>query len=91
MFVPTAQAADDSQEIVILFPPAVIITIPARCPPPVAIVAGGRPLGVQLLVRASCRRGVLREVMRARDASVDSVRAYAAMTPNKAETEGAWV
>ncbi len=91
MFVPTAQAADDSQEIVILFPPAVIITSPARCPPPVAIVAGGRPLGVQLLVRASCRRGVLRVVMRAWFASVDSVRAYAAMTPNKAETEGAWV
>ena len=58
-------------------------------------VAGGRPLAAQLLVRASRRRGVLREAMRARDASgrtpLESARAYASMPPDEAEMEGAWV
>jgi len=58
-------------------------------------IAGGRPLVAQLLVRASRRRGVLRQVMRARDASgrtpLESARAYASMPPDEAEMEGAWV
>ena len=58
-------------------------------------MAGGWPLAAQLLVRASRRRGVLREVMRARDASgrtpLESARAYASIPPNEAKTEGAWV
>jgi hypothetical protein len=58
-------------------------------------VAGSQFLAAQLLVRASRRRGVLREVMRARDASgrtpLESARAYASIPPDEAETEGAWV
>jgi hypothetical protein len=58
-------------------------------------MAVGRPLAAQLLVRALRRRGVLREVMRARDASgrtpLESARAYASIPPNEAKTEGAWV
>ena len=34
LIIPTAQAADSSQGIVILCPPAVIIASPAPCPPP---------------------------------------------------------
>ena len=56
-------------------------------------VVGGRPLAAQLLVRASRRRGVLRQAMRARDASgrtpLESARAYASMPPDEAEMEGA--
>jgi hypothetical protein len=58
-------------------------------------VAGGRPLVAQLLVRASRRRGMLREAMRARDASgrtpLESARAYTSIPPDEVETEGAWV
>ena len=58
-------------------------------------MAGGWPLAVQLLVRASRRRGVLREAMQARDALghtlLELARAYALMPPDKAETEGVWV
>ena len=58
-------------------------------------VAGGRPLAAQLLVRALRCRGVLREVMRARDASgctpLESAQAYAWIPPDEAEMEGAWV
>jgi len=57
-------------------------------------VAGGRPLAAQLLVRASRHRGILREAMRARDASgpipLESVRTYASIPPDEAETEGAY-
>jgi len=58
-------------------------------------VAGGRPLEAQLLVHASCRRGVLWEAMRARDVLgrtlLESVIAYASIPPDEAETEGAWL
>ena len=80
--------ADDSQVIVNLLPPAVIIESPARCPPPAAIVAGGRPLVVQPLVRTSRCHGLLQEAMQVRDASFNSTHAYASMPPDEAETEG---
>jgi len=58
-------------------------------------VAGGWPLVAQLLVRASRLCSVLREAMRARDAStrtpLGSARAYASMPPDEAEMEGVWV
>ena len=65
----------------------------ATSPTPIhKAVAGGRPLTAQLLVCASRRRGVLREVMRARDASgrtpLESAHAYASMPPNEVEMEG---
>ena len=104
---PTAATAATVTIIVIpILPAAGTITSPARCPPPaaivqrkpgalshppVAIVAGGCPLAVQLLVRASRRRSLLQEAMQVRDALVDSACAYASMPPDKAETEGAWV
>ena len=73
---PTAATAATIAIVVIaILPAAGTITSPAHCPPPrgdcssrarrvvpppAAIVAGGRPLAVQLLVRASCRHGLLR-------------------------------
>jgi hypothetical protein len=65
------------------------------CTPLHKAVASGLPIAVQLLVRASRRRGVLREAMLSRDASgrtpLESARTYASMPPDEAETEGAWV
>ena len=64
-------------------------------PPLQKAVDGSWPLTVQLRVRTSGRHGVLREAMRARDASgrtlLESARANASMPPDEAETEGAWV
>ena len=58
------------------------------CTPLHKAVAGGRPLAVQLLVRTLRRHGVLREVMRVRDAlghtPLESTHAYASMLPNEA-------
>ena len=103
---PTAATAATVAIVVIaILLAAGTITSPARCPPPAAIVhckpgalsppaaivAGGRLLAVQLLVRALRCRSLIGEAMQARDASVDSARAYASMPPDKAETEGAWV
>ena len=57
------------------------------------IVAGGRPLAIQLLVCPQHRRNVFREAMEARDVSghtpLKSAPAYTSMPPTEAETEGA--
>ena len=57
--------------------------------------AGGWPLAAQLLVRTLRRHGVVREAMRAKDASgctpLESAHADALIPIDEVETEGVWV